>query len=56
MCLVKTFETNTSMTSGSSTSLPKQPSIRVLIKRFLKICSKLTGGHPCRSVISIKIN
>ena len=25
------------------------------IKGVLKICSKFTGGHPCRSVISIKL-
>ena len=24
-------------------------------KRVLKICSKFTGEHPCRSVISIKL-
>ena len=24
-------------------------------KGVLKICSKLTGGHPCRSAISIKL-
>ena len=24
-------------------------------KGTLKICSKLTGGHPCRSAISIKL-
>ena len=32
-----------------------QPSIGALIKDVLKICSKFTGGHPCRSVISIKL-
>ena len=26
-----------------------------LVKDVLKICSKLTGEHPCRSVISIKL-
>ena len=26
-----------------------------LIKAVLKICSKLTGEHPCRSVISIRL-
>ena len=26
-----------------------------LRKRVLKICSKFTGKHPCRSVISIKL-
>ena len=26
-----------------------------LVKGVLKICSKLTGEHPCRSVISIKL-
>ena len=33
----------------------KQTSRGVLIKRFLKKCSKLTGEHPCRSVISVKL-
>ena len=32
-----------------------QPSIDALIKDVLKICSKFTGGHPCRNVISIKL-
>ena len=27
----------------------------LLGKGFLKICSKFTGEHPCRSVISIKL-
>ena len=26
-----------------------------LLKGVLKICSKFTGEHPCRSVISIKM-
>ena len=26
-----------------------------LVKCVLKICSKFTGKHPCRSVISIKL-
>ena len=25
-------------------------------KSVLKICSKITGEHPCRSVISIKVH
>ena len=33
----------------------KQLSGGVLIKRCLKICSKFTGEHPCRSTISIKL-
>ena len=33
----------------------KQASRGVLKKRFLKICSKFTGEHPCRNVISIKM-
>ena len=33
----------------------KQPFIGVLKKTVLKICSKFTGEHPCRSVISIKL-
>ena len=32
----------------------KQYSVGVLMKRFLKICYKFTGQHPCR-VISIKL-
>ena len=27
-----------------------------LVKGVLKICSKFTGEHPCRSLISIKLN
>ena len=33
----------------------KQPSIGILIKIVLKICSKLTGERPFQSVISIKL-
>ena len=33
----------------------KQPSRGVLRKCVLKICSKFTGEHPCRSVISKKM-
>ena len=33
----------------------KQPSRGFLGKSVLKICSKFTGEHPCRSVISIKL-
>ena len=36
-------------------AIQKQPSRGVLRKVVLKICSKFTGGHPCRSVISIKL-
>ena len=35
--------------------LQKQPSRGVLRKRYLKICSKFKGEHPCRNVISIKL-
>ena len=36
--------------------IQKQPSGRVLLRKgVLKICSKFTGEHPCRSVISIKL-
>ena len=35
--------------------LQKQPSRGVLIKGVLKICSKITGEHPCRSGISINL-
>ena len=35
--------------------LQKQSSRNVLRKRCSKICSKFTGEHPCRSVISIKL-
>ena len=34
--------------------LQKQPSRGVLIKNVLKICSKFTEEHPCRSTISLK--
>ena len=34
----------------------KQTSRGVLRKRFLKICSKLTGEHQCWSVISITLH
>ena len=34
----------------------KKPSIGVFSgKDVVKICSKFTGEHPCRSVISIKL-
>ena len=33
----------------------KQPSRGVLSKRCSETCSKFTGEHPCRSVISIKL-
>ena len=32
----------------------KQPPRDVPRKRFLKICSKYAGEHPCQSVISVK--
>ena len=35
-------------------AIQKQPSRGVLRKVVLKICSKFTGEHPCRSVILIK--
>ena len=33
----------------------EQPSRGFLGKGVLKICSKFTGEHPCRSVVSIKL-
>ena len=36
-------------------SVQKQPPRGVPRKGVLKICSKFTGEHPCRSVISIKL-
>ena len=33
----------------------KQPPRGVLSKSVLKICSKFTGEHPCRSIISMKL-
>ena len=33
----------------------KQPSRGALRKSVLKICSKFTGEHPCRCLISIKL-
>ena len=38
-------------TTFSKSSYPKV----LLVKDVLKICSKFTGKHPCRSVISIKL-
>ena len=35
--------------------IQKQLSRGVIRKGVLKICSKFTGEHPCRSVISIKL-
>ena len=35
--------------------IQKQPFRGVFRKRFLKICRKFTGKHPCRSAISIKL-
>ena len=32
-----------------------KPSEKFLGKGILKICSKFTGEHPCRSAISIKL-
>ena len=40
---------------GPGYSSQKKPSISVLIKGVLKICSKFTGEHSCRSAISIKL-
>ena len=39
---------------GNVSNVQKQPSSGVLSKSVLKICSKFTGEHLCRSVISIK--
>ena len=39
----------------STINKQKQPSRSVLRKRFLKICSKFTGEHPCQSAISINM-
>ena len=36
-------------------NVQKQPPRGVLRKRCSEICSKFTGEHPCRSVISIKL-
>ena len=36
-------------------NVQKQPSIGFIRKDVLKICSKLTGEHPRRSAISIKL-
>ena len=42
--------------SQKSSTIRKQPSgIVFLGKAVLKICTKFTGEHPCRNVISIKL-
>ena len=41
--------------SPESFKLQKQPSEVFLAKVVPKICSKVTGEHSCRSVISIKL-
>ena len=45
----KTFSTNEKLNIKSN-----HPEV-YLGKGILKICSKFTGEHPCRSVISIKL-
>ena len=40
---------------GLSDNEQSQPPVVFLVKGVLKICSKCTGEHPCRSVISIKL-
>ena len=40
---------------SSDCNLQKQPYRGVLRKWCSEICSKFTGKHPCRSVISIKL-
>ena len=47
--LYETFQLNTFFSIYRSSS----PEV-FLGKDVLKICSKFTGEHPCRSVISIK--
>ena len=41
--------------STKKKSFQKQPSRGFLQKSFMKICIKFTGKHPCRNVISIKL-
>ena len=36
-------------------SLRSNPPEVLLLKGILEICSKFTGEHPCRSVISVKL-
>ena len=36
-------------------AVQKQPPRGVPRKGVLKICSKCTGGHPCQSAVSIKL-
>ena len=43
------------MTASLSISIQKQPFRGVLKNRCSQICSKFTGEHPCRSVISMKL-
>ena len=40
---------------SNNIKIQKYPSKGVLKKSVLKICSKFTGKHPCRSVFSIKL-
>ena len=42
------------LTLGSSMFRSRHPEV-LLGKAVLKICSKFTGKHPCRSAISIKL-
>ena len=50
--VLKTWTENSILSIGIIRS--SHPEV-LLIKDALKICSKFTGGHPCWSVISIKL-
>ena len=39
----------------SSSYIQKHPPRVLLEKRVMKICNNCTGEHPCRSVISMKL-
>ena len=57
---LKSYSNNTvafflSDISFSNSFLQRQPPRGVPRKSVLKICSKFTGEHPCRSAISIKL-
>ena len=44
-----------SISTKKKKSFQKHPSWGFLQESFMKICIKFTGKHPCRSVISIKL-
>ena len=45
----------TKLSFAKKSETQKQPSRGILKKGVLKICSKFTGEHTCRSMMSIKL-